>query len=165
MSNDLRQISELFRDLISLARAQQDHDLDGAAADWLKEARLSILKDIERSYHELSANATNLLLVPYWAVDPSTPLSLFTPDHPRTLDSYSDMFLQEIRKLMADCGFVADVLKVSGDKDTAYSIKIRFPSDTISDPSPCDTLKTLKIHQRFTLHITEDPQEAVTPAE
>ncbi|KAG6877165.1 hypothetical protein C0993_009770 [Termitomyces sp. T159_Od127] len=181
MANDLRQVSELFRDLISVARKHSVNDLDSVAEDWLKKARLSLLKDIEdrrafspaentllltkpASYHKLSANATNLLLVPSWAIDSSIPLTIFTPCHPRTLDTYNNVFLQEIRKLMKDCGFVADVSKRS-DERTWYTVKIRFPSDNKPKLSPCDTLQRLKIHQRFTLTIKEDLQDVTTSAE
>ncbi|KAG6825632.1 hypothetical protein H0H93_000465 [Arthromyces matolae] len=48
-SRDLRQLSELFKDLVSIARSHTSQELDGAAAEWLKGARISIMKHLEES--------------------------------------------------------------------------------------------------------------------
>ncbi|KAG5633929.1 hypothetical protein DXG03_006478, partial [Asterophora parasitica] len=47
-TNDLKQVSTLFNDCIAMLRSLPSGDLDRAAAEWLKDARVDVLKKIEK---------------------------------------------------------------------------------------------------------------------
>ncbi|KAG5636796.1 hypothetical protein H0H81_006818 [Sphagnurus paluster] len=127
-SNDLQQVSTLFKHCITHVRSRNRDNLNKAAEEWITTARCDLMKSIEESYYELSRAMDNPLETPHWATDPNYPLENFTPHHSHLLDIYSEEFCEAFRVLLFECGF-EDVTsrEISSGESTFYSICIKFP--------------------------------------
>ncbi|KAF5374468.1 hypothetical protein D9615_009088 [Tricholomella constricta] len=126
-SSELSQVSALFNDCISIINGRPAGNLDGAAEAWLKDARLNIMRQVEKSYHKLAEGMNDPMRTPRWALDPSQRLNIYTKGHPYQLNAYANTFIQEFKNLMAECGFDAVVTCSTWTSNTVYRIAIKFP--------------------------------------
>ncbi|KAG6914926.1 hypothetical protein DXG01_014389 [Tephrocybe rancida] len=164
-SSTLKQVSELFDACIAQVRSQPAENFDEEAAKWIKDARVSVMKQIEKDFSDLSKNAGDPKLVPPWAKDPSNSLAIGSFHHPRHLDAYQPSFRAEFLSLMQECGFQASVVHWCGPDQTEYVIQIKFPSKSLSEPSASLITKSFDSLPKFSaavLRITEGVEEPLS---
>ncbi|KAF5374461.1 hypothetical protein D9615_009087 [Tricholomella constricta] len=165
-SSELSQVSALFKDCISIIKSRPAGDLDGAAEEWLRDARLDIMQQVKKSYQKLAESINNPLNTPRWAIDPSKHLTIYTKEHPYSLNAYSGIFLQDFYNLMGECAFDATVtcnLNALGEK-SFYAIKIKLTvagapnAQQSSISSPSEAMKRFKKLPRFSAKVLQISQ-------
>ncbi|KAG6876915.1 hypothetical protein C0993_012084 [Termitomyces sp. T159_Od127] len=167
--SDLKQVSAIFDACIAQIRSKPSENFDKAAEQYIKDARVTVMKKFEQHFEEIAQNADNPQLLPYWAINPSVPLEIITPYHSRQLDSYIPTFTSEYQTLMDECGFNA-VVKASTwfetRAETGYIIAITFATTAPRDSTTTHFTSCFPSLPKFSaavLKITQDIEEPVVP--
>jgi hypothetical protein len=64
---------------------------------------------------------------PTWAIDPSQSLYINTGSHAPILQPYREAIVENLSKLMRDCGFTNSTVQHSWSLPNSYHIRIHFP--------------------------------------
>ncbi|KAG6873475.1 hypothetical protein C0995_015178 [Termitomyces sp. Mi166 len=162
--SDLKQVSALFEACIAQIRSKPQQNFDKEAEQYIKNARVAVMKEIEKKFREIAQNADNPKLLPYWAINSSTPLTILAPDHSRQMDSYIPTFKSEFQQLMDECGFNATVDNNIWGGQTYYSISIRFPTTTPQNSATKYFTKCFTSLPKFSAAVLKITQGIETPA-
>ncbi|KAJ7737562.1 hypothetical protein B0H16DRAFT_1466201 [Mycena metata] len=132
---NLQQVAKLFNDTITIIRDDRP-DVEPQAIAWLKSARYTLMRDLEKKYYELDRSRAQPLLRPDWALDPSKKLLLWTENLPAVLDAYEEAIRENLRTLLRDCGFHHCRITSSSCGAKQLYIEIGFPAQlTAGSPS------------------------------
>jgi hypothetical protein len=135
------------------------------AIEWLKGTRYEVMRKIEAEcakcflyyFHSQLATNKNLdtinshiryhpTLQRSWALHSDEELSIYTRYHAVVLlvRPYKQAIMDNLNKLMEDCGFNNKVIHIGGETQDFYAIRLRFPQ-RIANSSSSQTCYTLEI--------------------
>ncbi|KAJ7141652.1 hypothetical protein C8R46DRAFT_1046864 [Mycena filopes] len=101
---DLEQVGRLFNDTIAVLR-DDTSDVEPEAMAWLKAARYTLMRGLEKEYYALERSRTEPLKRPGWALDPACQLILETDGFPALLAPHRTAIQANLLALMSACGF------------------------------------------------------------
>ncbi|KAJ7092947.1 hypothetical protein B0H15DRAFT_947758 [Mycena belliarum] len=105
---DLKQVGKLFDEALASIRDNplDNETLEPAALAWLKTARYTMMRAIEKSYYDLARSVDNPAFRPSW-VDPAVPLYISIAAVPIMLKPYERLLMDNLMGLLRACGFAS----------------------------------------------------------
>ncbi|KAJ7450628.1 hypothetical protein FB451DRAFT_1566571 [Mycena latifolia] len=147
-SFDLKQVGKLFEDALDAIRGNfpNQETLEPQAIEWLKAARYKTMREIQAEYYKLERSRNNPLSLPAW-VDPAEPLLILTDQVPVALKPFKRLFMENLLKLLKDCGF--QYSSVGGYSIDEILLEIHFPNRQRQSRDPFVLPETLDVEDEF----------------